>query len=103
MFNQPVVIDNGSGIIKAGFAGDEVPKCIFGNYVGRPKHVRVMAGGLQQDHFIGSLAEEHRGLLSKFLRQICQIKSLFVCFGCVYVCFVSWLNSNCSIEQCQQT
>jgi len=64
MFNQPVVIDNGSGIIKAGFAGDEVPKCIFGNYVGRPKHVRVMAGGLQQDHFIGSLAEEHRGLLS---------------------------------------
>lgn len=64
MFNQPVVIDNGSGIIKAGFAGDEVPKCIFGNYVGRPKHVRVMAGGLQNDHFIGSLAEEHRGLLS---------------------------------------
>lgn len=66
MFNQPVVIDNGSGIIKAGFAGDEVPKCIFGNYVGRPKHVRVMAGGLQQDHFTGALAEEHRGLLSKW-------------------------------------
>ena len=83
MFNQPVVIDNGSGIIKAGFAGDEVPKCIFGNYVGRPKHVRVMAGGLQQDHFIGSLAEEHRGLLSMFtcLYLICQhnlIKCLII-------------------------
>ena len=65
MFNQPVVIDNGSGTIKAGFAGVETPKCIFGNLVGKPKHLRVMAGGLEQDHFIGHLAEEHRGLLSK--------------------------------------
>ena len=24
--NQPVVIDNGSGVIKAGFAGDQVNK-----------------------------------------------------------------------------
>ena len=24
--NQPIVIDNGSGMVKAGFAGDEVPK-----------------------------------------------------------------------------
>jgi actin-related protein len=23
--NQPVVIDNGSGLLKAGFAGEEVP------------------------------------------------------------------------------
>lgn len=65
MYNQPVVIDNGSGSIKAGFAGSEVPKCIFGNLVGRPKHLRVMAGGLEMDHFIGRLAEEHRGLLSE--------------------------------------
>ena len=27
--NQPIVIDNGSGMVKAGFAGDEVPKCNF--------------------------------------------------------------------------
>lgn len=62
--NQPLVIDNGSGIIKAGFAGDQVPKCHFPNYVGRPKHVRVMAGALEGDTFIGPKAEEHRGLLS---------------------------------------
>ena len=24
--NQPIVIDNGSGVVKAGFAGDEIPK-----------------------------------------------------------------------------
>lgn len=64
MVNQPVVIDNGSGVIKAGFAGDTIPKCIFLNLVGRPKHVRVMAGGLEGDNFIGRRAEEHRGLLS---------------------------------------
>ncbi|MBN3309705.1 ACTY protein, partial [Amia calva] len=32
--------------------------------VGRPKHVRVMAGALEGDLFIGPKAEEHRGLLS---------------------------------------
>lgn len=64
LLNQPVVIDNGSGSIKAGFAGDQTPKCIFPNLVGRPKHVRVMAGGLEGDTFIGKKAEEHRGLLT---------------------------------------
>lgn len=64
MVNQPVVIDNGSGVIKAGFAGDTVPKCIFLNLIGRPKHIRVMAGALEGDYFIGRRAEEHRGLLS---------------------------------------
>ncbi|KAH7645183.1 Alpha-centractin [Dermatophagoides farinae] len=64
MVNQPVVIDNGSGVIKAGFAGDSIPKCIFLNLVGRPKHIRVMAGALEGDFFIGRRAEEHRGLLS---------------------------------------
>ncbi|XP_063696927.1 actin-related protein 1 [Culicoides brevitarsis] len=62
--NQPVVIDNGSGIIKAGFAGDQVPKCIFPNYLGRPKHVRVMAGALEGELFVGPKAEEFRGLLN---------------------------------------
>lgn len=64
MMNQPVVIDNGSGTIKAGFAGDEEPKCIISNYVGRPKYIRVMAGGLEGEYFIGKSAEQHRGLLS---------------------------------------
>lgn len=61
--NQPIVIDNGSGMIKAGFAGDRIPKINFPNYVGRPKHVRVMTGGLEGDIFIGPKAEEYRGLL----------------------------------------
>ena len=43
------------GVIKAGFAGDTIPKCIFLNLVGKPKHVRVMAGALEGDNFIGKL------------------------------------------------
>ncbi|KJH50422.1 Actin [Dictyocaulus viviparus] len=62
--NQPVVIDNGSGSIKAGFAGGQSPKVRFANFVGRPKHTRVMAGALEGDLFIGPKAEEYRGLLS---------------------------------------
>lgn len=61
--NQPVVLDNGSGILKAGYAGDEKPKCVFPSIVGRPKHQRVMAGSLEGDLFIGSQAQEHRGML----------------------------------------
>jgi centractin len=61
--NQPVVIDNGSGTIKAGFSGQDTPKCFFPSFVGRPKHVRVMAGALEGDVFIGRKAQEFRGLL----------------------------------------
>ncbi|KXN68310.1 actin-2 [Conidiobolus coronatus NRRL 28638] len=61
--NQPVVIDNGSGVIKSGFAGAEVPKSFFPSIVGRPKHVRLMAGAVDGDTFIGNRAEELRGLL----------------------------------------
>jgi len=32
-----VCIDNGSGNIKAGLAGDDAPRCEFSNIVGRPK------------------------------------------------------------------
>lgn len=43
--NQPIVIDNGSGVIKAGFAGADKPRVVFRSYVGRTKHVRIMPGG----------------------------------------------------------
>ncbi|KAK6530780.1 Actin-like protein [Arthrobotrys megalospora] len=63
LLNQPVVIDNGSGTIKAGFAGEDTPKCFFNSFVGRPKHPRVLAGALEGDVFIGSRAQDLRGLL----------------------------------------
>jgi centractin len=63
LHNTPIVIDNGSGTIRAGYAGEDLPKCFFPSFVGRPKHLRVLAGGLEGDVFIGKRAEELRGLL----------------------------------------
>lgn len=62
LHNAPIVIDNGSGTIRAGFAGEDVPKCYFPSYVGRPKHVRTMAGALEGDVFIGPQAQQYKGL-----------------------------------------
>ncbi|XP_065266676.1 actin-related protein T3 isoform X2 [Emys orbicularis] len=39
-----VVIDNGSGLIKAGIAGDREPRFIYSNITGRPKAKSVMLG-----------------------------------------------------------
>lgn len=37
--------DNGSGMVKAGFAGDDAPRAVFPSIVGRPRHQGVMVGG----------------------------------------------------------
>jgi centractin len=41
----------------------EMNKFLFFS-MGRPKHIRVMAGALEGDLFVGPKAEDHRGLLS---------------------------------------
>jgi centractin len=33
------------GVVKAGFAGADKPRVVFRSYVGRTKHLRIMAGG----------------------------------------------------------
>ena len=39
-----VVIDNGSGMIKAGFGGDDAPRSVFQTIVGRPKVPGITVG-----------------------------------------------------------
>jgi len=63
VYNQPVVIDNGSGILKAGFAGTDKPQCVFNSYIGRTKHTRCMVGAIDSDIYIGDQADLHKGLL----------------------------------------
>ncbi|KAJ6967464.1 actin [Populus alba x Populus x berolinensis] len=41
---QPLVCDNGTGMVKAGFAGDDAPRAVFPSIVGRPRHTGVMVG-----------------------------------------------------------
>ncbi|EAQ85838.1 hypothetical protein CHGG_07091 [Chaetomium globosum CBS 148.51] len=62
--NVAVVLDNGSGNIRAGYSGESEPKVNFPSWVGRPKHLRVLAGALEGEVFVGKkAAAELRGLL----------------------------------------
>ena len=37
-----LVCDNGSGMVKAGFAGDDAPRAVFPSVIGRPRQPGVM-------------------------------------------------------------
>jgi len=41
-FKNSIVIDNGSGEMKAGQAGDEAPSIVIPSLVGRIKHKKVI-------------------------------------------------------------
>ena len=58
-----VVIDNGSGECKAGFAGNDAPRSVFSSIVGRPKVPSVMVGLDNNDIYLGADAESKRGVL----------------------------------------
>jgi len=64
MSDKPhLIVDNGSGYCKAGFSGEEGPRAVFPCIVGRPKVPGIMVGSEQKDYFVGTQAEEKRGIL----------------------------------------
>ncbi|KAL5482163.1 hypothetical protein EMCRGX_G022457 [Ephydatia muelleri] len=54
-----IVIDNGTGTCKAGFAGDDAPKAVFPFIVGRPRKQELDL----KDCYIGDEAKRKRGVL----------------------------------------
>ena len=72
-----LVVDNGSGMCKAGFAGDDAPRAVFPSIVGRPKMPGIMVGMDQKD----------RGGLRFVVLCGCELRSLSVYFGHRSQCF----------------
>lgn len=61
--NPAVVIDNGSGMIKAGIAGEDAPKGYFPSVVGIPKYEKIH-GADEKEFYVGGDAVKKRGVLT---------------------------------------
>ena len=64
----PIIVDIGTGMVKAGFSGEEKPKIVFNNYIGEPKYNRVLRSYNNQnkdniEQYIGDDCDKYLGLI----------------------------------------
>ena len=58
-----IVIDGGSGMVKAGYSGDDDPRAVFSSVVGKPKADHAL-GAAKKDLYVGKEAQQKRGILN---------------------------------------
>ncbi|CAN9507602.1 unnamed protein product [Ophioblennius macclurei] len=63
-YQTPVVLDTGSGLMKAGFAERDLPHVVFPTIIGTPKYEEIMNGNLDRETYIGHEAQHMRGVLA---------------------------------------
>jgi len=56
-----LVVDNGSGICKAGYAGEDAPRVVFPSVIGRPHQGFI---GERKDLYIGDESQSKREMLT---------------------------------------
>lgn len=63
MSSNTIVIDNGSGVIKAGFAGEDAPVSKFPSIVGRPKYNKTLDNLNGKEEYVGDEAMKMAGVV----------------------------------------
>lgn len=87
-----LVCDNGSGLCKAGFAGDDAPRAVFPSIVGRPRHqvsdINQCQSILlkQSNYYISNNKECTRVYIKDIRKTICSL--ICVC-TCYVLCLIS--------------
>lgn len=64
--SEPIIMDIGSGHLKAGFAYEDAPKCYVPMIAGKPISPDVMVGMDQKDTYFGHEALSKLALLNIF-------------------------------------
>jgi len=59
-----LVVDNGSGLVKAGIAGDNAPRAVFPSILGRPRYKNLMVNVQMKTEYVGEEAQAKRGMLT---------------------------------------
>ena len=60
-----VVVDNGSGICKAGVAGEDAPRFVFSSIIGRSYHKEATTVDFdKKESYIGDKAQDQRSILA---------------------------------------
>nr|AAW25058.1 SJCHGC09337 protein [Schistosoma japonicum] len=62
--NPPIVIDNGTGLLKVGYAGEMEPRAVVPMILGRPKHMKLLVDKDSDECFVGDIAGGKRGALT---------------------------------------
>ncbi len=65
VLGKPIVVDNGTGITKNGYAGEDQPRSVFPTLIGYPKYTSIMTDveHYTREYYIGEEALQLRGVL----------------------------------------
>lgn len=61
---EVIVLDGGSGSMKAGFSGEDAPRSVFPNVVGQSRDAKRRRAGDTRDTVVGQQAQDKREMLA---------------------------------------